>query len=123
MKKIKKPAEKEEAAYYSDFTGKALSLHGAPVDLHVSFNYGSCRDGANLRLHLDDKDIKPILDLIKLHLCSAAKKQLKKQLRVQEQKFDDAIQFRDLGACDAISNDMHLLMELLDLSDVEGYEK
>ena len=52
MKKIIKPAEREEAVYYSDFTGKVLNECGPDITLKLDFHYGSKRDGANLELHL-----------------------------------------------------------------------
>ena len=119
MKKVLKPAEKEEATYYSDFTGKTFGDLGAPVDLKISFNYGSYRDGAVLSLHLDDKDINPIIKAIKQNLCANTKKQLKKWLKEQEKSFDESIQFRDWDSCDRISNCSSLLRELLDLTEYE----
>ena len=119
MKKITKPAEREEAVYYSDFTGKTFGSCGAPVDLKINFNYGSDRDGATLSLHLDDKDVKPFIDLIKKKVCSNTKKQLKKALKEREKSFDDSMQFRDWDSCDFISNDIHLLRELLDITEYE----
>ena len=117
MKKITKPAEREEASYYSDFTGKVLGDLGAPVDLKISFNYGSERDGATLSLHLDDKDVKPIIDLIKSKLCINAKKELKNKLKNNEKSFNDSMQFRDWDSCDLLSNDMQLIRDLLDFFD------
>jgi hypothetical protein len=65
MKKIIIPEQKEEAVYFSDFTGKPFEQFGAPVELKFEFNYGSKYDNYSFTLHLDDKDIQPILDLIK----------------------------------------------------------
>lgn len=119
MKKIIKPAEKEEAVYYSDFTGKAFGGHGSPIDIKISFNYGSDRDGATLSLHCDDKDIKPIIELIKQKLSSNTKKHLKKRLKDCQKSFDESMQFRDWDSCDLISNDIWLIRELLDITEYE----
>lgn len=119
MKKILEPATKEEACYYSDFTGKVLGNHGIPVDLKISFNYGSRRDGATLSLHLDDEDAKPIIDLIKQKLCPNTKKQLKKKLKQKEKSFEESAQFRDWNSCDFISNDIWLIRELLGITEYE----
>ena len=78
MKKVFKPAEREEAIYFSDFTGKSLGEWTAPVNLQINFNYGSERDGASLTLHLDDEDTKPIIDLIKQKLSEDVKAELRK---------------------------------------------
>ena len=119
MKKITKPAEREEASYYSDFTGKAFGSCCAPIDLKISFNYGSNRDGAMLALHLDDLDVKPFLDLIKTKLCSNTKKDLKKKLKKEEKSFEESMQFRDWDCCDALSNDIWLIRELIDITEYE----
>lgn len=119
MKKITKPAEKEESVYYSDFTGKTFGVSGPPINLKIDFNYGSDRDGASLSLHLDDNDVKPIINLIKEKLCSNTKKQLKKALKDKEKFFEDSMQFRDWDSCDYISNDIWLIRELLDITEYE----
>jgi hypothetical protein len=36
-----------------------------PVTLTIDFGYGSKLDGLLLELHLDDEDIKDVLDLLK----------------------------------------------------------
>ena len=80
MKKITKPAEREEAVYYSDFTGKVLNECGPDITLKLDFHYGSKRDGANLELHLSDDDIAPFIDLIKSKISLDLKEYLKKKL-------------------------------------------
>ena len=65
MKKITKPAVKEESVHYTDFEGKCLGEWPVPVELKLEFSYGSKYDGASLRLDLDDGEVKPILDLIR----------------------------------------------------------
>jgi hypothetical protein len=119
MKKITKPAEKEESVYYSDFSGKLFKeLTGPPVELKISFNYGSVRDGASFTLHLDDDEINPIIELIKEKLTSNTKKNIKKKLKEREKYFDDSVQMRDWDHCDLLSNDMSLLRYLVGM---EGF--
>lgn len=119
MKKITKPAEKEESVYYSDFSGKLFKeLTGPPVELKISFNYGSVRDGASFTLHLDDDEINPIIDLIKEKLTSNTKKNIKKRLKEREKCFDDSVQMRDWDHCDFLTNDMSLLRYLVGM---EGF--
>jgi hypothetical protein len=117
MKKIIKPAEREEAVYYSDFSGKSFGECPAPVTLLLQFNYGSDRDGASLELHLDDEDVKPLVDLIKSKLSVDIKAELKKRINKQQKDFDDSMQFRDWGSCDYLTNSMWFLRELLDIKD------
>jgi hypothetical protein len=64
MKIVKTERVEEEAEYYSDFSGKQL-LDYVPVTLTIDFGYGSIIDGLILELHLDDEDIKDVLDLLK----------------------------------------------------------
>jgi hypothetical protein len=117
MKKITKPAEKEEFVYYSDFSGKHMGDICSPVEVKIDFNYGSKRDGANLILHLEDKDVDSLLDVIKSKVCKNTKRAWKKQLDAQEKNFDESMQFRDWDSCDAMSNCNWLLRELLDLTE------
>lgn len=55
MKKVLKPAIKEESAYYSDFSGKLFEIT-PEVEIAFEFNYGSSRDGDNFTLHLTHKE-------------------------------------------------------------------
>jgi hypothetical protein len=119
MKKVFKPAEKEEAIYFSDFTGKSFGEWSAPVDLKINFNYGSERDGASLTLHLDDEDTKPIIDLIKQKLSEDIKQQLAKKLETLDKDYEDSMQFRDWQACDNLTNNIWFLRELLDIKTEE----
>jgi hypothetical protein len=120
MKKITKPAEREEAVFYSDFSGKNLGDCNPPVEIKIEFNYGSKKDGAILNLHLDDDDIKPILELIKKNISEDFKKDLIKKIKQQEKYFEDSMQFRDWTSCDYTSNSLWFLRELLGISpDIE----
>ena len=116
MKKITKPAEREEAVYYSDFTGKLFEAD-PEVELKISFGYGSGRDGAELNLHLNDEDVAPIIDLIKSKLSSDFKDEFKKKLNKMENDYHDTMQMRDWGSCDYLSNSIWFLRELLDIPE------
>ena len=62
MKKIITPKQHEEASYFSDFTGKPFGdFFHPPVELKLSFNYGSKYDSSEITFHLSDEDIEPIL--------------------------------------------------------------
>lgn len=65
MKKIIKPCQKEECTYFSDFTGRPLGQTCPPVELQISFNYGSKNDGANIVLDMDDNDAELLIDFLK----------------------------------------------------------
>lgn len=119
MKKITKPAEREESVYYSDFTGKVLNECGPDITLKLDFHYGSKRDGVNLELHLCDEDVVPFIDLIKSKISLDLKEYLKKKLNKEEESFADSMQMRDWNGCDYTTNSIWFLRELLDISDVE----
>ena len=112
MKKITKPQQREEAVYYSDFSGKFLS-ECPPVELKISFNYGSGYDGSELRFDLDDEDIKEILLLIKSKLNPDTKKALKDACKKLDNEYQNNIVSRDWDQCEHMSNNMDLIRELL----------
>lgn len=64
MKKIIKPAQKEEATYYSNFSGKVLGST-SPIDIVIDFNYESGRDGDRIEWHITDIEFKELIKLIK----------------------------------------------------------
>lgn len=64
MKKVLKPAEKENVLYYSDFSGKVLG-DIPPIEVTIDFNYGSNRDGDSLEWHITDNEFSELLKLIK----------------------------------------------------------
>jgi hypothetical protein len=115
MKKIITPKQNEEANYYSDFTGEPFDdYYGPPVELKVEFNYGSKYDCSEFTLHLSDKDIEPILDLIKLKLNPDFKKNLSDLLIEDEQAYSDAIEARDALECEHRIANMNLIKRLID---------
>lgn len=113
MKKITKPAQKEEAVYYSDFSGKCFGELYPPVELMIDFNYGSCHDGSKLRFDLDDKDIEDVLVLLKSKLSNDTKKALKTMYTVLDDKYENSIQSRDWTDCEFICNEKDLLEKLI----------
>ena len=114
MKKILKPSEHEEAVYYSDFQGIVFDECGPDVEVKIDFNYGSKYDGARMRLHLTDKEFEPLLNLIKEKGSEDFKKELQKQLDLQEDNYEDSMQMRDWDSCDRICGNLHLYRDLLD---------
>lgn len=112
MKKITKPASKEEAVYYSDFSGKIFDQYEAPAELSFSFNYGSKYDTSKVTLHLTDEEAEEVLDFIKQKLSADRIEQLKKALDIEQLKYDESIEFRDWSSCDRIVCSMNLLKKL-----------
>ena len=113
MKKITKPAEREQAVYYSDFSGKCFGDFHPPVQLMIDFNYGSNHDGSKLRFDLDDKDIEDVLFLLKSKLSNDTKKALKTMYTVLDDKYENSIQSRDWTDCEFICNEKDLLKKLI----------
>ena len=113
MKKLTKPAEKEESVYYSDFSGKCFGDFHSPVELMIDFNYGSKYDGSKLRFDLDDKDLEDVLMLLKSKLSNDTKKTLKTMHTILDDKYDNSIQSRDWTDCEFICNEKNLLEKLI----------
>lgn len=80
MKKTIVPSSKEEAVYYSDFTGKFFNTVGPDVNVTLTFNYGSKYDGAVFNLDLTDEETGLLLDLIKTKLSAENKQKFQKIL-------------------------------------------
>ena len=113
MKKITKPAEKEEATYYSDFSGKCFGELYPPIQLKLEFNYGSIYDGSNFTFDLDDKDVDDILFLLKGKLSNETKKDLKQRFVALNDTYDQNVQERDWTSCDYVCNEKSLLTKLI----------
>jgi hypothetical protein len=113
VKKITKPAEKEEAAYYSDFSGKCFGEFSPPIQLKLEFNYGSVYDGSIFTFDLDDKDIDDILFVLKGKLSNETKKDLKQRFVALNDNYEQNVQERDWTSCDYICNEKSLLTKLI----------
>lgn len=118
MKKTLKPAEREEAAYYSDFTGKPLrdsEHYGPTVKLIMDFSYGSEFDGAAISLHLSDEDAKDVFKFLATKISSDCKKEIQKNLEQFDVRYDDAMDSRAWDECDLLHNNREVLKKLLGL--------
>ncbi len=123
MKKVTKPATKEHAVFYSDFSGKCLGEFPPPVEVSIAFGYGSKHDGAELKLQLEDEDIGPLLELIKNSVSEDFKSHIKKIINEQEKSYEDSMQMRDWGYCDMITNTLWFWRNFLGLTnDIEEVE-
>lgn len=114
MKKIIKPPEKEQAVYYSDFSGKCFGEWNSPVEVKFEFNYGSKYDGSEILLHLSDEETELLLDFMKLKLSDEYKELLKKQLKKENKQYCESADFRDWENCEQKQNSIWLLERLLD---------
>ena len=113
MKKITKPAEREESVYYSDFSGKCFGELYPPIQLKLEFNYGSVYDGSSFTFDLDDKDIDDILFTLKGKLSNETKKDLKQRFVALNDNYEQNVQERDWTSCDYICNEKSLLTKLI----------
>lgn len=114
MKKITKPAEKEEAVYYSDFNGVPFDHQCGPdIQIDIQFNYGSQYDGSRLILHLNDKEFEPLLKMVKENLSSDTKKEFKKIIDKLDDDYEASIDSRDFYSCHCVGNNLDLLKQLI----------
>lgn len=114
MKKIIVPKQYEEATYFSDFTGEPFGdLFQPPVTLKLEFNYGSKYDSSDMALHLSDKDVEPILELIKTKLNPDVQKILKEAFDENDDAFQDALDARDPVECEIRINNNNLIKRLI----------
>ena len=113
MKKIIKPAEREEAVYYSDFSGKNLGKFDAPVELKISCGYESKYDGMDITLHLDDEDLEKIITYLKLNISDDFKEQISKKIDKYDNDYESSMQMRDWDDCDRIINNMSFLKKII----------
>jgi len=115
MKKIIKQKRKEEALYFSDFTGQPFdsNFSHSPVELKMTFNYGSIYDQSEITLHLSDKDIEPIINLISSKLNPDYKKDLKDTLNDNNEELDMAMDSRDPMMCEYYISCNSLIKRLL----------
>jgi len=115
MKKIITPKQREEATYFSDFSGQPFGdLYHPPVTLKLEFNYGSEYDQSEITLHLSDRDVKPILELISTKLNPDFKRQLKEELIENDEQYFNAIEARDPMECEYRISCNNLLKKLLE---------
>lgn len=114
MKKIIVPEQREEANYFSDFSGQPFDeLFGPPITLKLDFGYGSEYDNSEITLHLSDRDVQPILELISSKLNPDFKKQLEHKLNDNDNAYWDAVEARDYTECEVRISCNNLYKKLL----------
>jgi len=90
VKKVLKPAEKEDVVYYSDFSGKFYDECGSPCELQFTFNYGSKFDGGGLHFYLSDEEALEILQLIRSKLSKDTKEEYKEIISACEKNYSNS---------------------------------
>jgi UDP-N-acetylmuramate-alanine ligase len=88
-------------------------LYHPPVTLKLEFNYGSEYDQSEITLHLSDKDIEPILELIQSKLNPDVQKILKEAFEENDEELQNAIEARDPMECEHRINNNRLFNKLL----------
>ncbi len=114
VKKVTKPSRKEEAIYYSDFSGKCFGECGPDITITLEFGYGSKYDGSSLELHLSDEDLNPLIIAIKNNISQDYKKILETELTKMDEHYENSVQARDWFNCETICNSADLIKHLLD---------
>jgi hypothetical protein len=112
MKKVLKPAQREEAIYYSDFSGK-LFQDSPPVTVKIECDYGSKYDGARAEFHLSDKGLEKLLQFFKENLCEETKNKLKKDMAVADKNAQDNMECRDWQSAEFYYNNRELYQKLI----------
>ena len=113
MKKIIKPAEREEAVYYSDFTGKCFGEYEPEAELLFNFQYGSKYDGEKVSFHLSDTEAEAVLEFIKSKISKERRTLFEQKLHEQNTNLKDAVQARDCTQADVYNNSCDLFKFLL----------
>ena len=117
MKKIIKPLKREEAVYYSDFTGKCFGQISPHVELVLDFGYGSINDGAKLKLDLTDDEVEPVLNLLKKLVNKNFKENIINKIKELEEDYDNTVQTREWNSCDNICNNISFWKKFLDIEE------
>lgn len=117
MKKIIKPAQKEKAEYFSDFSGESFNNFHPDVEIKFEFNYGSEFDGSKIEFHLTNQEAKHVLDFIRMNLSQDKITELKTKLESVKEDYEDNVNARDWQSCDYFSNSIDLYRYLLPNDD------
>lgn len=100
MKKIVKPAQKEEAEIYSDFSGERFNHDIPEVTIKFDFNYGSQFDDSRIEFDLTENEAQEILDLIKSKLSQKRKDLMTQELKNTNINYEQCMDSRDWDGCE-----------------------
>lgn len=113
MKKIIKPAQKEKAEYFSDFSNTSFDCFGPEAEIKFEFNYGSEFDDSSVEFHLTGTEAKHVLDFIRMNLSEDKTTELQTRLESANEDYDDNMDARDWQSCDYIGHSINLYKYLL----------
>ena len=95
MKKIIKPAQKEKAEYFSDFSNTSFDCFEPEAQIKFEFNYGSEFDGSSVEFHLTGEEAKHVLDFIRMNLSEDKTTELQDRLESTNEDYDDNMDEED----------------------------
>ncbi len=113
MKKVLKPASKEDAVFYSDFSGKVFDECGPHCEIEIKFNYGSKFDGGALTLYLTDEEADEMLKMIKPKLSTYTKDEYKHLINQCKQAYQDSVTQRNMQLSEELHNSIDVLQYMI----------
>jgi len=113
MKTVTKPAQREEAEYYSDFSGKKIKLPIPPAQITLDFNYGSQYDESKITLDLNNEEAQEVIAFLREKISTRTRKEFGRRLKVANKNYDDNFQARDWQSVEYYEADIQLLEALL----------
>jgi len=117
MKIIVKPKQKEEAEYYSDFSGDRFEHDIPEVEMNFSFGYGSKFDDSDLKFHISHFEAMQILELVKSKLSQKTKDKMKETLKESENRYEDSVESRDYDSCEHYGRNSDMYRFFLDINE------
>lgn len=113
MKKIKQPAQAEQAEYFSDFSGKKFSFPFPDVQIKFEFNYGSQFDDGHIGFDLTDAEASEVLNMIRKKLSQKTLREFRRRLKQANKSYDGNFQARDWQALEYDEGNVAILQLLL----------
>jgi hypothetical protein len=113
MKTVTKPAQREEAEYYSDFSGKKIKFPFPPAQITLDFNYGSQYDESKITLDLSNEEAEEVIAFFSKKLSARTRKEFGRRLKTATKNYNDNFQARDWQSVEYYEADIQLLEALL----------